>query len=145
MGECCNRKRAYEVVTEQKVSVVDVASVEKMEGEVALLKEGVVGVVPGVFNEGNAYIAKSGGQLAADACALDLLMISVACLKDARVKCLLYDQGNVGHVECTLLGMVDVVSANVRMLNGVACGVYFNGKCSSGVLQVPAFAKADDS
>lgn len=60
--------------------------------------------------------------MAASACSLYLLLISVTCLKNARLECLLCDKWDVSRVKSALLWVVDVMAANVGLLNGgVAC------------------------
>ena len=54
------------------------------------------------------------------------------------------DQGNVSCVEGAFLWVVDVMSANVRVLYGVAGGVHINGEGGSCMVKVPAVAEADD-
>lgn len=57
---------------------------------------------------------------------------------------MLHEERNVSGVKGTLVGMMNVVSANVRVLNGVAGGMNFNGKGGGGVLHLPALAEAND-
>lgn len=47
-------------------------------------------------------------------------------------------------VEGAFLWVVDVMSANVRVLYGVAGGVHINGEGGSCMVKVPAVAEADD-
>ena len=47
-------------------------------------------------------------------------------------------------VECALLWVVDVVSTDVGVLNGIAGGLYVDGDGGSWVLGFPAIAEADD-
>ena len=69
--------------------------------------------MPRVFYECDGNVAECWRELAANACALYLLIVSVACLKSAGLECLLDDEWNVFGVECTLLRVVDVASTDV--------------------------------
>ena len=63
--------------------VVDIAVVSEVEGSV--LKEIVVELVPGVFDEGDGNVAKGRGELGANPSPPDLLVSAVACPENAGV------------------------------------------------------------
>ena len=52
----------------------------------------MVFLVPGVFNKCDSDVAECRGELIADACTLNLLIVGVTCLKDAGLECLLNDK-----------------------------------------------------
>ena len=95
---------------EEDVTVVNVACVEKVKA--GLLEKREVGM-PGVFNECDGNIAECWRELAADACALYLLVVGVAGFENAGLECVLNDEGNVLGVNGALLRMVNVVPADM--------------------------------
>ena len=57
---------------------------------------------------------------------------------------MLNNEWNVLGVKCTLLWVMNVVSAYVGVLYGVACRLNVNRECGCGVLRLPACAEAND-
>ena len=96
-----------------------------------------------MFNECGGNIAECWGELAADACTLYLLVVGVAGLEKQDC-CLSNNEGNVLGVNGVLLWMVNVVPADVGMLDGIAGELDVNGESGGGVLCAPACAEADD-
>ena len=113
-------------------AVVHVAIVREVEGSV--LKEIVVKLMPGVFDEGDGNVAKGRGELGANPSPPDLLVSVVACPENAGVKCVGHNGRDVCGVDGTLCRVASVVPANVGMMERVASGSSINGQ-SMGVVQ----------
>ena len=69
--------------------------------------------MPGVFDECDGNIAEGGREVAANACALSLLVVGIAGFENAGLWCMLNNEGYVLGVNGALLWMVNVVPADV--------------------------------
>ena len=123
-------------------TVVHVAIVGEVEGSV--LKEIVVKLMPGVFNEGDGNIAKGGGELGANPSPPDLLVGVVACPENAGVKRICHNGCNVCSVDGALCGVASVVPADVGVVERVASGFGVIGKRVGVVLALPLLNKGVD-
>ena len=91
-------------------------------------------LVPGVFNECDRDIAKGWRELGANPSSSDLLVGVVASPENAGVECIGNNSGDVRGLDGALCGMFAVVSANVRVVEGVAGGVNVHCKGVCGLL-----------
>lgn len=126
MGKCKNREGLLMNVVEKDVPVVHVSCVEEVQRW--LLEEIMVCLMPSVLRQGDGDVAEGWRKLAANARSLGLLTVSVASLENVCVECLLYNEWNVGGANSALLWVVNVMMAEVRMLDWVACGVDINSE-----------------
>ncbi|CAK9051266.1 unnamed protein product [Durusdinium trenchii] len=67
----------------------------------------------------------------------------VAGLANARVKGLLNNGGHVSGVKGALLAVVFVMTADVRLLNGIAGGMNVNREGGGGMLELPFCASTN--
>ena len=119
-------------------TVVHVAVVGEVEG--CVLKEIVVKLMPGVFDEGDGNIAKGGGELGANPSPPDLLVGP----ENAGVKCICHNGCNVCSVDGALCRVASVVPADVGVVERVARGFGVNGKRVGVVLALPLLNKGVD-
>ena len=123
-------------------TVVHVAIVREVEGSV--LKEIVVKLMPGVFDEGDGNVAKGRGELGANPSPPDLLVGVVARPENASVKCICHNGCNVRSVDGALCGVASVVPADVGVVERVASGFGVNGKSVGVVLALPLLNEGVD-
>ena len=123
-------------------AVVHIAIVGEVEGSV--LKEIVVKLKPGVFDEGDGNVAKGRGELGANPSPPDLLVSVVACPENAGVKCVCHNCCNVCSVDGALCRVASVVPADVGVVERVASGFGVNGKSMGVVLALPLLNKGVD-
>ena len=76
--------------------------------------------MPRVFDKGDGYIAEGWRQLGSNPGASDLLVSVVASPENTGVEGKGHDGGDVGSVNGALCGMSCMVSANVRVVKGIA-------------------------
>ena len=102
-----------------------------------MLEEVIVELVPGVFNEGDCDVAEGRRELGANPSPSDLFVGVVTCPENANVERKGHNGDDVGCMEGALGGMFGVVSANVGMMEGVACGFGVNGQGVCSMLVLP--------
>ena len=120
-------------------AVVHVAIVREVEGSV--LKEIVVKLMPGVFNEGDGEVAEGRRELGANPSPSNLFVGVVACPANAGVECKGHNGCDVRGVEGALCRMFGVVSAYVGVMERVAGGFGVNGQSMGSVLALPLLNK----
>ena len=123
-------------------TVVHVAIVCEVEGSV--LKEIVVKLMPGVFDEGDGNVAKGRGELGANPSPPDLLVGVVACPENAGVECVCHNGCNVLSMDGALCRVASVVPANVGVVERVASGFGVNCKSMGVVLALPLLSEGMD-
>ena len=123
-------------------TVVHVAIVREVEG--SALKEIVVKLMPGVFNEGDGNVAKGWGELGANPSSPHLLVGVVACPENASVKCICHNGCNVRSVDGALCRASSVVPADVGVVERVAGGFGVNSKRVGVVLALPLLDEGVD-
>ena len=123
-------------------TVVHVAIVCEVEGSV--LKEIVVKLMPGVFDEGDGNVAKGRGELGANPSPPDLLVGVVACPENAGVECVCHNGCNVLSMDGALCRVASVVPANVGVVERVASGFGVNCKSMGVVLALPLLNEGMD-
>ena len=130
-----------EVFVVHDETVVDVSVVGEVEG---CALEIVVELVPGVFNEGDCNVAKGRRELGANPSSSDLFVSVVTCPENASVECKGHNSSDVGCVEGTLCRMLCVVSANMGMMERVACGFCVHGQGVCSMLELPLLDQGMD-
>ena len=123
-------------------AVVHVAIVREVE--CSALKEIVVKLMPGMFNESDSNVAKGRGELGANPSSPNLLVSVVACPENASVKCICHNGCNVRSVDGALCRVASVVPADVGMVKRVACGFGVNSKSVGVVLALPLLDEGVD-
>ena len=116
-------------------AAVDISIV--CEVEVCVLKEVVVDLVPGVFDEGDGDIAQGWRELGANPSPSDLFVGVVASPENACVEGKCHDGGDVGGLDSALRRVFSVVSAYVGVVKRVAgsLDIHCEGVC--GLLLLP--------
>ena len=116
-------------------AAVDISIV--CEVEVCVLKEVVVDLVPGVFDEGDGDIAQGWRELGANPSPSDLFVGVVASPENACVEGKCHDSGDVGGLDSALCRVFSVVSAYVRVVKRVASGLDIHCEGVCGLLLLP--------
>ena len=90
-----------------------------------------------MFNEGDGDIAQGWRELGANPSSSDLLVGFIASPENASVECISNDSGDVRSLDSALCGVFLVVSADVGVVEGVACGLNIHSESVRGLLLLP--------
>ena len=91
--------------------------------------------MPGVLNQGGSDVAEGWRELGANPGPSDLFVCVVACPEKAGVECKGNNGCDVRSVDGPWGGMLGVMSANVGMVEWIACG--FCVHCKGRILVLP--------
>ena len=131
-----------EVFVVHDETVVNVSVVGEVEG--CVLEEVVVELVPGVFNEGDCDVAEGRRELGANPSPSDLFVGVVTRPENASVECKGHNDSDVGRVEGTLCRILCVVSANMGVMERIACGFGVHGQGVCSMLELPLLDQGVD-